>query len=251
MNTQDSESTRPRIGLTSGRSGVPVTEGELAAHYVGRAYVRAVVNAGGAPFVLPSVDREVDEVAEAALAAIDGLVLPGGCDLSPSLYGGEPDTALDADPVRDAFELAMLRGAIEREIPVLGICRGMELINVAYGGTLRNGVSHAHATDIHVDELGLVRVHEVSVHADTLAREVFGLDEVEATCVHHQAPAVVGAGLVDSVTATDGTIEGVESAADQVLGVIWHPELGLDRTPTHQLVYDWVVARARERGEGG
>ena len=120
MNTQNSEATRPRIGVTSGRSGVPVTEGELAAHYVGRAYVRAVVRAGGAPFVLPSVDEDVDVVAETALAGIDGLVLPGGCDLSPSLYGGEPDAALDADPVRDVFELAMLNGAIEREIPVLG-----------------------------------------------------------------------------------------------------------------------------------
>lgn len=249
MNTQDSIAIRPRIGLTSGRSGVPVTEGVLLAHYVGRAYVRAVVRAGGAPFVLPSVDSDVDEVAEAALTGIDGLVLPGGCDLTPSLYGGEPDVALDADPVRDAFELAMLRGAIKRRIPVLGICRGMELINVAYGGTLRNGVSHEHASDIHVDELGLVRVHEVNVRAGTLAREVFGLDVVEATCVHHQAPDVIGTGLVASVTAADGTIEGVESAAEEVLGVIWHPELGLDRTPTHQLVYDWVVARARNRSE--
>ena len=251
MNTQNSEATRPRIGVTSGRSGVPVTEGELAAHYVGRAYVRAVVRAGGAPFVLPSVDEDVDVVAETALAGIDGLVLPGGCDLSPSLYGGEPDAALDADPVRDVFELAMLNGAIEREIPVLGICRGMELINVAYGGTLRNGVSHGHASDIHVHELGLVRVHDVTVHADTLAREVFGSEEVEATCVHHQAPDVVGDGLVASVLAADGGIEGLESPGQQVFGVIWHPELGLDRTPTHQLVYDWVVARARERGGDG
>ena len=90
---------------------------------MGRAYVRAVVRAGGAPFILPSVDEDVDVVAETALAGIDGLVLPGGCDLL-ALYGGEPDAALDADPVRDVFELAMLNGAIEREIPVLGVCAG-------------------------------------------------------------------------------------------------------------------------------
>jgi len=236
---------RPRIGLSSGRGGIPVTEGRLAAHYVGRAYVRAVVRGGGTPLVLPSVDEEVELVADSALDLLDGLVLPGGCDLSPELYGGEPGSALDADPVRDAFELALLRGALDRGIPVLGVCRGMELINVAYGGTLRDGVTHPAAQDVHVDELGLVRAHDVAVREGTLAHEVFGRARVEATCVHHQAPERVGDGLVASVVADDGAVEAVEDRARRVLGVIWHPELGLDRTPTHQLVYDWVVAEAR------
>jgi putative glutamine amidotransferase len=248
LNTSNSVQTapRPRIGLSSGRGGIPVTEGRLAAHYVGRAYVRAVVRAGGTPLVLPSVDEAVEELAGAALDLLDGLVLPGGCDLSPELYGGPAHAALDADPVRDAFELALLRGAIDRGIPVLGICRGMELINVAYGGTLRDGVTHPGASDVHVDELGLVRAHQVAVRSGTLAREVFGRDHVEATCVHHQAPDRIGDGLVASVVAPDGNVEAVEDRARRVLGVIWHPELGLDRTPTHQLVYDWVVAQARQ-----
>lgn len=248
LNAKDTLNTgprRPRIGISSGRGGVKVTEGTLASHYVGRGYVRAVVRAGGAPFVLPSVEEEVDSVAEVALEAIDGLVLPGGCDLSPSLYGGDAAAALDADPVRDAFELALLRGAIDRELPVLGVCRGMELINVAYGGSLRDGVSHPGASDVHVDALGMVRVHRVTVRPDTLARDVFGSEEVEATCVHHQAPEVIGAGLFASVVAADGGVEAVENRDLNLLGVIWHPELGLDRTPTHQLVYDWVVQQAR------
>ncbi len=249
--TDQTPSRRPRIGLSSGRGGMPVTEGKLLAHYVGRAYVRAVVRAGGTPLVLPSVDEQVTVVAESALDLIDGLVLPGGCDLSPDLYGGDPAAALDADPVRDAFELALLQGARERGVPVLGICRGMELINVAYGGTLRDGVTHPAASDVHVDELGTVRVHEVDVVPNTLAHEVFGRTRVEATCVHHQAPDLIGRGLEASIVADDGAVEAVEDRDARVLGVIWHPELGLDRTPTHQLVYDWVVEQARRPATAG
>ncbi|MCD6725874.1 MAG: gamma-glutamyl-gamma-aminobutyrate hydrolase family protein [Solirubrobacteraceae bacterium] len=230
---------------------MPVTEGELASHYVGRAYVRAVVRAGGTPLVLPSVDEDADAVADATLELLDGLVLSGGCDLSPELYGGPPGAALDADPVRDRFELALLAGARERGIPVLGICRGMELINVAYGGTLRDGAEHPAAQDARSPELGPMRVHHVGVVPETLAREVFGLSEVDATCVHHQAPARIGEGLVASVVAADGSVEAVEDRESRVLGIIWHPELGLDRAPTHQLVYDWVVREARRPAPTG
>lgn len=222
-----------------------VTEGTLAAYYVGRGYVRAVVRAGGTPLVLPSVEEQVETVAEAALETIDGLVLAGGCDISPSVYGGDPNAALDPDHVRDSFELTLLRGAIDREMPVLGICRGMQMINVAAGGSLRDEVAHPDATDVHVDALGRLRVHRVKVRPDTLAHEVLGATEVEATCVHHQAPDVIGAGLCASVVAADGTVEAVENRDRSLLGVIWHPELGLDRTPTHQLVYDWLVRSAR------
>lgn len=247
MNTENS-TTRPKIGLTSGRAGVPVTEGELQSYYIGRAYVRAVIRAGGAPVIFPAVDEEVEAVAAAALEGIDGLVLPGGCDISPALYGGRSDAALDADPVRDAFELAILEGALERELPVLGVCRGMELINVHRGGSLRDGVSHPAAHDIQVEDLGRVRVHDVNVLEGTLAHRVFGRNRVEATCVHHQAPDAIGDGLVASVLADDGAIEAVEDAERELLGLIWHPELGLERNATHQLPYDWVVERARVAG---
>ncbi len=247
MNTENA-TNKPKIGLTTGRSGVPVTEGELKAYYVGRAYVRAVVRAGGIPVIFPVVDEEVEAIVEGALGMIDGLVLPGGCDLSPTLYGGPPAAALDADPVRDRFELAMLGGALDRGLPVLGVCRGMELINVSRGGTLRDGVEHPGASDVHIDELGRVRVHEVGVQVGSLAHEVFGADRTEATCVHHQAPDVIGAGLTASVLADDGSVEGVEDPDHELLGLIWHPELGLDRTDSHQLPYDWVVERARLTG---
>lgn len=243
-NGDGSSGRRPLIGISTGRTGVPVTEGTLAAYYVGRAYVRAVVRAGGVPLVVPAVDEDLEVVATGALQAIDALLLPGGCDLSPELYGGPPEAALDADSVRDELEMALLRGALERGMPVLGICRGMELINVAYGGTLRDGVSHPDAVPENVSELGKVHFHEVGVVSGTLAADVFGADRVQASCVHHQAPAEVGEGLTASVIADDGSIEAVESREENVFGVIWHPELALDRADTHQRVYDWVVERA-------
>ncbi|MEZ5078024.1 MAG: gamma-glutamyl-gamma-aminobutyrate hydrolase family protein [Solirubrobacterales bacterium] len=253
MNTANTVSAgrRAKIAVTSGRGGMPVTEGKLAAYYVGREYINAVVRAGGTPFIFPAVAEDVDEVVDAALESVDGLVLPGGCDLSPQLYGAAPAGALDADPVRDRFELAMLEGAVERGLPVLGICRGMELINVWRGGSLRNGVFHPGGSDIHVDALGRVRVHQVEVADGTLARRVFGRPRVEATCVHHQGPDTIGDGLVTSVLAADGAVEAVEDADQRLLGVIWHPELGLDRTPTHQLVYDWVVREALDGPQAG
>ncbi len=249
MNSLNTTNSKPRIGLSSGRGGVPVTEGKLASYYLGREYVGGVMRAGGVPFVFPSVPDQVEAVAEAALEAIDGLLLPGGCDLSPALYGADPEAALDADPIRDAFELALLEGAVERGIPVLGICRGMELINVWRGGSLRDGVSHPDGADIHVEALGTVRVHEVNVAEGTLAHRIFGRSRVEATCVHHQAPDRLGDGLTASVLADDGSVEAVEDEARRIFGAIWHPELGLDRTPTHQMVYDWVVQEAGRAAE--
>lgn len=233
--------------MTSGRGGMPVTEGKLLSYYVGREYIASVLRGGGIPFVFPSVPERVDEVVDAALDSIDGLLLPGGCDLSPTLYGDDPAKALDADPVRDTFELAMLAGAVERGIPVLGVCRGMELINVWRGGSLKDGVEHPGASDITVAALGKVRVHDVNVTEGTLAHKVFGQTRVEATCVHHQAPDRIGDSLTVSVTADDGGVEAVEDPDSNLLGVIWHPELGTERTHTHQLVYDWLIDEATAR----
>ncbi len=101
------------------------------------------------------------------------------------------------------------------------------------------------AADFHADELGRVRVHQVNAAPDTLAHMIFGRDAVEATCVHHQTPGAIGERLVASIVADDGAVEVVEDRERRVLGVIWHPKLGLDRTPTHQLVYDRLVQQAR------
>lgn len=234
----------PLIGISSGRGGIPVTEGVLAAHYVGRGYVRAVHQAGGTPLVLPAVEGSETALADQYLDLVDGIVLAGGNDIDPRQYG-QPDThAVGIDPVRDTFELALLAGARARDIPVLGICRGMELINVAYGGTLKSGVHHPSAHDLHLPELGTGRVHQVDLEPDSRARALFDRARVEAVCVHHQAPDRIGQGLRVTGRAADGEVEILEDPDQWVLGVIWHPEQALDRDPQHLTVYQALVQEA-------
>jgi putative glutamine amidotransferase len=222
-----------------------VTEGTLAAHYVGRGYVRAVAEAGGVPLVLPCVEGREHDLANASLELIDGLVLSGGDDIDPTRYGGGSDEAVKPDSVRDEYELALLQGATERGIPVLGICRGMELINIAYGGSLRSGVSHDVGEDIELPELGVGRCHTVSLAPGSRAFSLLEAGAVEAVCVHHQAPDRVGLGLVASGVSSDGLVEVVEDPDRWVLGVLWHPEQVLGRAPSHRRIYEALVEEAR------
>jgi len=245
MNAVGARNGRPVIGISSGRGGMPVTEGTLAAHYVGRGYVRAVVEAGGIPLVLPCVEGRERDLANVLLELIDGLVLSGGDDIDPIRYGGRTEDAVAPDPVRDEFELALLAGARERGIPVLGICRGMELINIAYGGTLRSGVSHDLGEDIDLPELGVGRCHAVSLTPGSRAAALFEAETVEAVCAHHQAPDRVGSRLLASGVAADGLIEVIEDLDRWVLGVIWHPEQVLGRAASHLRVYEALVEEAR------
>jgi putative glutamine amidotransferase len=236
---------RPVIGISSGRGGMPVTEGTLAAHYVGRGYVRAVAEAGGIPLVLPPVEGREQDLARASLELIDGLVLSGGDDIDPARYGGRREEAVKPDSVRDEFELALLEGATDRGIPVLGICRGMELINIAYGGSLRTGVSHVVGENIDLPELGVGRCHPVSLARGSRAASLFEAETVEAVCVHHQAPDRIGQRLVASGVSADGLVEVLEDADRWVLGVIWHPEQALGRAPSHRRVYEALVEEAK------
>lgn len=244
MHSQNTSAGGARVAITTGRASVPITQGNLASYYVGREYVRAVIRAGGVPLLAPATDERVELVVEETLGLADALLLPGGCDLAPSLYGGPAELAVDADPVRDTFELAMLAGAVEREIPVLGICRGMQLINVSRGGSLSNGDGHAAAEAVEVAALGEVRVHRVQVDRGTLAHAALGEDSALASCAHHQVVDRVGEGLVASVRSREGAVEAVEDRERRVLGILWHPELGLDRTDTDQRIYDWLVREA-------
>jgi putative glutamine amidotransferase len=224
-----------------------VAEGVLASHYVGRGYVRAVAAAGGVPVVLPSIETPGPLVGK-MLDLLDGLVLAGGNDISPQLSGCTAGEVVHPDPVRDAFELALLKGAWARGLPVLGVCRGMELINVGYGGTITSGVRHEVGSDVQLPELGIGRLHQVQLAPGTRAERLFAAKQVEAVCVHHQAPDRIGPGLVVSGTSADGIAEVIEDPDRWVVGVIWHPEQALDRAASHQRVYNALVEEANRRG---
>lgn len=224
----------PRIGVTCS-SAMGVTQ-PIAK--VGRGYLDGVIAAGGLPVVLPTLDPAL---AEAALDGIDGLLLTGGGDIDPHRYGADVDPETGPpDPGRDAWDLALVAVARQSQVPILGICRGAQVLNVAYGGTL---IQHlpARQADGHDDlERAALEVHDVVVALDSTLHLALGSSSVRANTLHHQSADLLGEGLSATGTAGDGVVEAIESDDEPVLGVQWHPELLLDR-PAHLALFSWLV----------
>jgi gamma-glutamyl-gamma-aminobutyrate hydrolase PuuD len=208
---------RPVIGISA--YDVPVTFGQwknFQAVLAPAGYSRSVTAAGGLPVVIPPVDGSAE-----LLDLLDGVVFTGGSDLNPATYGQEahPETVGFHD-VRDRAELALVREAIRRDMPVLGICRGMQLLNVALGGDL---IQHL-GSETHKGPPGTYTFHDVTVTPGTRLADVLGAGTRTHSC-HHQAPDRLGDGLRVNAEAEDGTVEGIElPAARFAVGVLWHPE---------------------------
>jgi putative glutamine amidotransferase len=215
---------RPLIGITSyvedARWGVWETKAALVPY----AYVRQVEAAGGNVVLLPPSAAHASEV----LGVLDGLLLAGGADLDPGLYGAETHAAtLGVRPDRDSGELAALRAAGERGLPVLGICRGMQLMAIAAGGSLHQHLPEVVGHDGHRPEPGVYGRHDVRLASGSQAAKVLG-EEVTIHSYHHQGVDSAGS-LTVSGWADDGTIEVVEDADKRfAIGVLWHPEVGED-----------------------
>ncbi|MGW3507976.1 gamma-glutamyl-gamma-aminobutyrate hydrolase family protein [Streptomyces sp. NPDC000994] len=193
---------------------------ELPAALLPAVYPRLVQAAGGLAAMLPPDDPSH---AASVVARLDGLVVAGGPDVEPERYGAErePRTGPPSRE-RDTWELALIRAALDSGTPLLGICRGMQLLNVALGGTL---VQHL---DGHTEDVGVFGSHPVTPVAGTRYAAVVP-EETYVPTYHHQAVARLGEGLRTSAHATDGTVEAVELPGDRfVLGVQWHPEMGED-----------------------
>jgi putative glutamine amidotransferase len=208
------------------------------------AYARAVAAAGGLPVLVPRAAPP-----EELTARVDAVVLAGGEDLDPQGYDGVPHPeATGHDPERDAHELALLRWARRRGLPVLGICRGAQLIAVASGGRLvphlEGPLGQVH-TAIHVPARSAEAPrHRITTNPGSLVRELMGPSSM-VNSLHHQAVEAVGTGFRISARADDGTVEAIESTDGSVLGVQWHPELASDAGA----VFAWLVAQAVTRAE--
>jgi putative glutamine amidotransferase len=225
----------PLIGVTCS-SGDGVTQPVAT---VGQRYLDGIVAAGGLPVVLPSLDA--GRAAE-AVAAVDGLLLTGGGDVDPARYGAVPEPECGPpDTARDAWELALVAEARRADIPILGICRGAQVLAVATGGTLVQHLPGRQHDDL---ERAAGEVHQVAVEPDTLLHGIVGVGAVRANTLHHQAVRSVGPGLIVSGRTDDGVIEAIEAPGEAILGVQWHPELLLDR-PQHQALFDWLVDPGR------
>lgn len=233
-------SARPRIGLTldaddaRGRYELP------------RAYVAAVLGAGGLPILLP----HARDAAAAYLALLDGLVVTGGAfDVPPELYGEA--RRRECGPLkaeRTAFEKDLLEAALAARLPVLGVCGGMQLLNVVRGGTLHQDLVADAGIGAHEQSPPKdVPSHEATVVPGTQLAALVGPGVLRVNSTHHQAVKDPGAGVLVSARAPDGVVEAIELPdCPFALGVQWHPEAALHHEPRHAAIYDGLVRAARD-----
>jgi putative glutamine amidotransferase len=219
----------PNVGVTCNVEVVRYGIWTEPAAMVPLTYVRAIARAGGRPLLLAPTPADLAGPSDLLdlLDLLDGVLVTGGADVDPSAYGERPhaETA-PATADRDAFELLLVRAAAARDLPCLGICRGMQVVNVAYGGALEQHLPDRLDVDIHRGSDGDFTEHQVEVEPESLAAIAAGATRVAVKSYHHQGVARIGEGLRTTACADgDGTVEAVEDPERRfMLGVLWHPE---------------------------
>ena len=231
---------RPIIGITGNYDAGTCTLLE--------GYYRSVLEAGGTPLIIPPFD-DTDAMAS-LLDRVDALILSGGGDINPLYLGEEPLRELGGiNPVRDWHELMLVRLAVNRQIPILGICRGLQVMTAALGGRLYQDIyKEASATLKHSQNTGRhVATHTVHIASESLLHRIFGTEVLPVNSFHHQAVREAAQGFAMSALSPDGLIEAVESTRHKsMIGVQWHPEcmiLGGDRSMLP--LFEWLVGEAR------
>lgn len=236
--------SRPVIGIAIGRT---LAEDGRVVDAAPQQYAQAVAGAGGAPLLVPlSALDAMDDIVD----VLDGALLTGGGDVSPALYGQGPHTSTyGVDPGRDEAEGALVQRALGQDIPVLGICRGLQMLNVTLGGSLHQhlpdhgGLAHDRWDDRHQT------VHQVDIPGGSLLAAVTGGGRVAVNSAHHQGVDRLADGLVPVARADDDVVEAVELSGRPVLAVQWHPELILSG-PSSAALFAWLVAEAAKRAAG-
>ena len=229
----------PVIGITAGR--IPV--GERVLDGTQREYADRIAHAGGIPVLLPV---QPTGLVASIFAFVDGLLFTGGGDVDPHRYGAEkaPESGgIDQD--RDDTETFLLNEAPRQGAPVLAVCRGLQILNVARGGSLVQDLTAVTAEAHLVIERRTEAVHPVTIEAGSALGRIVGKDRLETNSLHHQAIDRLGRQLVAVAWADDGTVEAVEDPACEMMAVQWHPEQMPDR-PEQMRLFTWLVERAAD-----
>lgn len=235
---------RPIIGITAYAEQARWGVWDAPAALIPMAYVRAIERAGGRPLLIPPSDDGVEET----LDALDGVLFSGGADLDPESYGAEahPETK-GVRPDRDRGEIALLEAALARDMPVLAVCRGSQVLNVARGGDLVQHLPEVVGDEKHRETLGVFADHDVEVAGESRLAALLG-ERAPVKSHHHQGFGRLGEGLVETAWAQDGTVEALEDPEKRfAVGVLWHPEEGEDAALFEALVAEARAYRA-ERG---
>lgn len=249
-------SSRPIIGIpTQTLQSLGGVSAEIPPSWVmSQRYIQTLVQAGAIPWMIPLVD---ESTLRGVFDALDGVFLPGGADIDPVSYGRDPHPLCDrTDPERDRVELLLARWAMAESKPVLGVCRGMQLINVAAGGTLYQDLAEQLPGSIKHDYFPYkgkefrrdFLAHTVRVHPDSRLARLFGDGELPVNSMHHQGVKELGAGLRETAVSPDGLIEAIETDGDAyVFAVQWHPEALTDHDVHAREMFRDFIDAARGR----
>lgn len=244
MNAADSLAGAPIIGITTYLDQAQMGVWDVPASYLPKVYFEAVNLAGGIAVLLPPQPSSTD-IARTVLGRLDGLIVAGGKDVNPELYGQERlPTTDEPRPDRDSWESDLLDAAITTGTPFLGICRGLQLLNVTLGGTLHQHHPDVVGSDRYAGDAGVFRENEVTVDPDSRVATLLGGGEtLVGKSYHHQAVDALGSGLTVTARSDDGTVQAVEvEGVPFGIGVQWHPE----HTPEDLRLFAGLVEAARE-----
>ena len=237
---------KPGIGIVSA-----CTRELHPAYTTGRDYVRAVERAGGLALLLPAAPNSVNENMAQWLAMCDGFLMAGGGDIAPTFYAQSPlPQVASTDRLRDQVELTLCRAAVQHNKPVLGVCRGVQVLNVAFGGTLWQDIpAQCRGAICHMQDRSArgELFHSLTIEQDSLLSRVMGAGRHECNSFHHQAVRDVAPGFAATARTPDGMTEAIERMDGLALGVQWHPENLAAEYADHAALFGWLADTAKQR----